>query len=202
MINYILKIVSFIFHPLLMPIAGVVFYFAKTPRFVQRDVVWAKFVSLTILTVILPILLFLLLKTIGHIKSIYLKNTKERIIPLLLNTFIVLMVITKILRPDPYIELYYFFVGILLSTLSCLILALFKFKASIHMIAITGIFMFFIALSIHFKININGTLALMCIITGAVATSRLHLKAHTYPELIIGAFIGLFPQLILVANWL
>ena len=70
------------------------------------------------------------------------------------------------------------------------------------MIAISGIFMFFIALSIHFSININGTLALMCIITGAVATSRLHLKAHTYPELIMGIFVGVFPQLILITKWL
>ena len=38
--------------------------------------------------------------------------------------------------------------------------------------------MFFIALSIHFSININGTLALLAIIIGTVATSRLHLKAH------------------------
>ncbi|GAA3563972.1 hypothetical protein GCM10022395_13170 [Snuella lapsa] len=70
------------------------------------------------------------------------------------------------------------------------------------MIAVSGLFMFFIALSIHFSININGTLALMSIITGAVATSRLHVKAHSYLELILGCFIGMFPQLILVNYWL
>lgn len=191
-----------IFHPLIMPIAGVIFYFAKTPRFIDKEVIWAKLISLSILTVILPILLYFLLKTIGKVNSIYLRSTKERIIPLLLNSAVVLLVIQRILRPDPYIELYYFFVGILFSTLACLILAIFKFKASIHMIAISGVFMFFIALSIHFSININGTLAIMSIIIGAVATSRLHLKAHTYPELIMGVFVGVFPQLILVTKWL
>lgn len=191
-----------IFHPLIMPIAGVIFYFAKTPRFIDKEVIWAKLISLSILTVILPILLYFLLKTIGKVNSIYLRSTKERIIPLLLNSAVVLLVIQRILRPDPYIELYYFFVGILFSTLACLILAIFKFKASIHMIAISGVFMFFIALSIHFSININGTLAIMSIIIGAVATSRLHLKAHTYPELIMGIFVGVFPQLILVTKWL
>ena len=70
------------------------------------------------------------------------------------------------------------------------------------MIGISGLFMFFIAISIHFSININGTLALMSIIIGAIATSRLHLKAHTYKELIMGVFIGLIPQLILVNYWL
>jgi len=37
---------------------------------------------------------------------------------------------------------------------------------------------------------------------GAIATSRLHLKAHTYKELILGVFIGFIPQLILVSYWL
>lgn len=202
MIHRILKSISIIFHPLIMPIAGVIFYFAKTPRFIDREVIWAKLVSLSILTIILPILLYFLLKTLGRVNSIYLRSTKERIIPLILNIIVVTLVIQRILRPDPYIELYYFFVGILISTLACLILVLFKFKASIHMIGISGVFMFFIALSIHFSININGTLALMCIVMGAVATSRLHLKAHSYPELIMGIVIGVFPQLILVTNWL
>jgi membrane-associated phospholipid phosphatase len=62
--------------------------------------------------------------------------------------------------------------------------------------------MFFITLSIHFGININTTLALMAIAIGAVATSRLHLKAHTPQELIMGMVIGLFPQLVLVPYWL
>ncbi|TBN16506.1 hypothetical protein [Hyunsoonleella pacifica] len=200
--HHILKSVSVIFHPLLMPIAGVIFYFIKTPRFIDREVIWAKLVSLSILTIILPILLYFLLKTLGKVNSIYLKNTKERIIPLVLNAIVILLVIQRILRPDPYIELYYFFVGVLISTIACLILAIFKFKASIHMIAISGVFMFFIAISIHFSININNTLAIMSVIIGAVATSRLHLKAHTYPELLMGIFVGVFPQLILVTKWL
>ncbi|MGC6429810.1 MAG: hypothetical protein ACON5F_02085 [Jejuia sp.] len=185
-----------------MPIAGVIFYFAKTPRFIDREIIWAKLVSLSILTIALPILLYFLLKTLGKVESIHLKKTRERIIPLLLNGVVIIMVTQRILRPNPYIELYYFFIGILISTIACLILAIFKFKASIHMIAISGLFMFFIALSIHFSININGTLAIMSIITGAVATSRLHLNAHTYPELIMGMFVGLFPQLVLVTKWL
>ncbi|WP_345005099.1 hypothetical protein [Snuella lapsa] len=198
----ILKSISFIFHPILMPLFGVVFYFAKSPRHIAIQAIQAKLVVLFILTVILPIVIYFLLKTLGKVKSIYLRSTNERIIPLLINCFILLLILQRILTPKQVIELYYFFVGILISTLSCLILAIFKFKASIHMIAVSGLFMFFIALSIHFSININGTLALMSIITGAVATSRLHVKAHSYLELILGCFIGMFPQLILVNYWL
>jgi hypothetical protein len=86
--------------------------------------------------------------------------------------------------------------------MACFILALFKIKASIHMIAASGFFMFAIALGIHYKVNINGTIALMMLILGAIATSRLHLNAHTNQELIIGLFTGFFPQLIFLNYWL
>ncbi|MEJ2114042.1 MAG: hypothetical protein P8X62_10275, partial [Flavobacteriaceae bacterium] len=62
--------------------------------------------------------------------------------------------------------------------------------------------MFFVALSIHYNININGTLALLSIIIGLIATSRLYLNAHNYKELTIGFFIGFIPQLILINYWL
>lgn len=197
-----LKSISYIFHPLLMPVFGVIFYFEVSPRFIPLEIKQAKLISLIILTVALPILLYYLLKTLGKVKSIHLENTNERILPLVLNCIVILIVIQRILTPSQIIELYYFFVGILFSTMACLILVIAKFKASIHMIAVSGVFMFFVALSIHFSINLNGALSLMIIIIGAIATSRLHLKAHTYKELIMGVFIGVIPQLILVRYWL
>ncbi|MBJ7882775.1 hypothetical protein [Gelidibacter salicanalis] len=202
MIHYLLKSISYIFHPLIMPLLGVILYFSKTPRFIPYPVIKAKLFSITILTFILPILLYFLLKTIKRVESLHLKTTKERIIPLLLNTIIMVLILKRVLPYHEIPELYYFYLGILFSTLACLFLAIFKLKASIHMIASAGFFMFAIALSIHFKININGTIALMCIIIGAIATSRLHLKAHTNAELIIGFFVGLLPQLILLNYWL
>ncbi|WP_299122001.1 hypothetical protein [uncultured Winogradskyella sp.] len=200
--NFILKGISFVFHPLIMPLLGVLFYFSKTPRFIPEPVIKAKIFSIIILTIILPILLFFLLKTINKVDSIYLKSTKERLIPLFINCIITTLILIRVLTLKEIVELYYFFLGILCSTLACLILAIFKVKASIHMIAASGFFMFAVALGIHYQININGTIAIMMIILGAIATSRLHLKAHTNPELIIGFFIGLFPQFILVNYWL
>lgn len=200
--NHILKSISFIFHPLVIPLLGVIFYFSKSPRYIPLQIIQAKLVSLFILTIVLPILLYFLLKTLGKVNSIYLETTKERLFPLIVNCLVVFIILHRILTANQILELYYFFVGILISTLACLFLVLLKFKASIHMISMAGLFMFFIALSIQFSININGTLAIMSIITGAIATSRLHLKAHTGIELIIGFFIGFIPQLILLKYWL
>lgn len=200
--KWILKSISCIFHPIIMPFLAVHFYFQKSPRFIPEQLIYAKQISLFILTAVLPIMVYFLLKTLGQTKSIHLKTAKERIFPLLINSFIIGLILYRVFPLDHIQELYYFFMGILISNTTCLLLAILKFKASIHLIATGGVVMFFIAFAIHFSININGSLALMVLITGAVASSRLHLKAHTGKELIVGLIIGLTPQLMLLKYWL
>ncbi|TXE18099.1 hypothetical protein ES692_07585 [Psychroserpens burtonensis] len=202
MMNQLLKSISYIFHPLLMPLLGVVFYFSKTPRFIPESVMKAKVFSITILTIVLPILLFYLLRTINKVDTFHLETVKERRIPLLINSIIIILILIRVLPKNEIPELYFFFIGILISTITCFALALIKFKASIHMIASAGFFMFAMALAIHFKININGTIALMCIILGAIATSRLHMKAHSPIELTAGFLVGLMPQVIVLNYWM
>ena len=70
------------------------------------------------------------------------------------------------------------------------------------MIASGGLLMFLIAISIHYSINLNELIAISFVLAGTIASSRLHMNAHNYPELIVGFFIGLLPQLILVKFWL
>jgi len=185
-----------------MPFLGVVFYFSKTSRFIPNEIVLAKLISLGILTITLPILLYYLLKTFKKVKSHFLETTQERILPLILNSLILILILIRVLPEDEIPELYYFFIGILISNTCCLALVLLKFKASIHMIGICGLFMFMVALAIHFQINILLTVCLMLILIGAVATSRLHMRAHNMQELVAGCLIGLIPQLILVKYWL
>jgi len=198
----IFKGISFVFHPLIMPLLGVLFYYSKTPRFIPMPVVKAKIFSIVILTILIPILLFFLLKTIRKVETIYLKSTQERIIPLFINSIITLLIILRVMRPTEAMLLYYFFYGILISNILCLILAIFKLKASIHMIAASGFFMFALTVGIYFKININGTISLMLIILGGIASARLYLKAHTAKELVLGVAVGLLPQLFFLVFFL
>lgn len=198
----LLKSISYVFHPLIMPLFAAWFYFEVSPRYISDEVVYGKLIALGILTFILPILIYFLLKTLGKVSTIHLQNVRERIYPLILYGCILLLVLQRVLKPSLSAELYFFFIGVLISNMACLLMIFIKFKVSLHMVAVSGVFMFFVALSIHFNVNINGTLALMCIIMGAVATSRLHLKAHNYKELLLGVFIGMIPQLVLVNYWL
>ena len=200
--NALLRSISFIFHPLLMPMLGVVLFFYTSPRFIPLPIIKGKLISIFLLTILFPIFVFYFLKASKHVKTIYLKTAKERIVPLIINCGVLVYIVLRIFPINEFKEVYFFFIAILLSTLSCLILAILKFKASIHMIASGGILMFLIATSIHYSINLNGLIAILFVLVGAIASSRLHMNAHNYPELIVGFFIGLLPQLILVKFWL
>ncbi len=200
--NFFLKSISYIFHPLLMPIAGSIIYFITAPRFIPDNIIKAKIFGLLVVTVLIPIVLYFFLKTLGVITSIHLEDVKQRKIPLLLQSLLLIVVIKMIIDVYNYPELYFFFLGVLFSSLSAIFLVLFNIKASLHMIGTGAITMFTITLSIHFGINLTILIAAMMIANGLVATSRLHDNAHTNLELVLGFLTGIIPQITMVKLWL
>lgn len=70
------------------------------------------------------------------------------------------------------------------------------------MMAISGLTVFVIALSLHFQIQNTFVIAFLILINGFVASSRIEMKAHTTKELIIGFFLGSIPQLLILFLWL
>ncbi len=198
----LLRIASYLFHPLLMPFLGAVLYYAVTPRFIEPRIKTATLSALVIITFLIPIVVFFLLRNLRLVTHFHLPLVKERKIPLMIQSLLILLVIKSIYTPYSNPELYYFFIGILFTTITALVLVLLGFKASLHQMAIAGVTVFLIGLSIHFTINLLPVIALSIIINGWVASARLLNKAHTPIELIIGFIIGAFPQFILYTFWL
>lgn len=200
--KHFLRIGAYVLHPLLMPLFGTLVYFVITPRFIDSEVIRAKLFAITIITLVVPIVLFMLLKNIGWISSFDLHNVKERKIPLMLQCLLLLLIIKMVFDPYDSPEMYFFFVGVLFSTISALLLVIFKVKISLHQMGIAGVTMFIIALSVHFKVNMLVWIGLVALANGWVASSRLHTNSHTYPELILGFFVGLIPQFLMLNFWL
>ncbi|GEQ85173.1 hypothetical protein ULMS_06810 [Patiriisocius marinistellae] len=200
--NFLLRIAAYIFHPLFMPLLGVGTYFVVTPRYTEPQFMMAKMYAVIIITIFIPLVSYFLLRSLGIVKSIHLSDIAERKYPLMAQCLLILLLMKMVFKPYDDPELYYFFVGILFTTMTALILVFFSFKISLHQMAIAGVTMFIIGLSIHFQINLIYTMAFFFFVNGLVATSRLHTKSHTYPELIGGFFIGVIPQLILFSYWL
>ena len=197
-----IRLASYFFHPLWMPLLASVLYFWITPKFYSPSLVKAKLLALIILTVFIPLVFLFILKTSGIVQSMSLKNAKERRLPLLFFCVIATLVLNYVLGDFHFIELYYFFTGILFSGLTCFILSVFKVKVSLHVLGISGLSMFMIALSIFFQSNVLPLIGFLLFAIGWTASSRLQAKAHSSLELIFGLFIGVLPQLILVQYWL
>lgn len=70
------------------------------------------------------------------------------------------------------------------------------------MLAISGFTIFVIGLNIHLQMQNPYWTALLILLSGIVASSRLEMKAHTSREILIGLTIGIMPQLLFLFLWL
>lgn len=196
------KAVSLLFHPLLIPIAGTLAYFIITPKYSPLEIQGGNILPIFILTVVIPIISYLILRNIGLVSSIFMPSLKERKYPLYIHIILLFLILYKVI-PNNYIaELYYYFLGLLGAAMAALLLLFFNMKSSLHLMGLGGLLMFLISLSIHFEINITIAISLLTLFTGLVATSRLYLKAHSKTELFIGFCIGMITQLLTVKFWL
>lgn len=197
----LLRLSSYIFHPLWMPFFGSLFYFLLIPRYFPEEIVKAKLMAIAIITVFIPVVFYFLLKNLGKAESVFLEKVEERRWPLFFFSLLVLMVLHQILNFYNYPGLYYYFAGILISTLLAYILSWFKLKASLHMMGITGLLMFVTGFCIYFQLYYIYSVAFLIVACGLTASSRLYFKAHTSSELWLGSLLGLAPQLLMFKLW-
>ncbi|MDN3675635.1 hypothetical protein QWY99_21620 [Flavobacterium branchiarum] len=199
----ILPIISYLFHPLFISMYASVFYlFFKEDAFANEEKFFILF-QIVIITVLVPILFFLLLRSTGNADSIMIHETSQRRIPLVLHCFLIILLVKRSVVYMRYPELHFFFLGVLFSTIIALVLSFFKIKASLHMMAISGLTIFAIGLSRHLELpSMLYWVAFFILMNGFVASSRLEMNAHTNKELLIGLLIGIIPQLLFLVFWL
>ncbi|RAV27987.1 hypothetical protein [Sinomicrobium soli] len=193
----ICRIFSYLFHPLFMPFTGTMAFYMLSPQHIPYESRKNVILPILILTVLIPIVLYLLLKHLGWVQSHELRSAKERKIPLYAAITITYVIILHIAPPAFSPTLHYFFVGIMSTLFLCLLLVILNVKASIHMMGITGVAAFIFGFSLHFQVNTAPILAALVIISGVIAVSRLYLRAHTPREIATGALIGTIPQLVI-----
>lgn len=187
------KILSFIFHPLLIPTYLFLILFSLFPTlFRHEQLVWLFLGIIIILTFVVPVWSVLLLKHLGIISSIYLNEQKERTLPFMLTTLI-------------YAGTYWFLLSLeidvfnvlpkimLLITFSIFISTIITYfwKISVHAIGISGIIGILtrIAFSVQ-SVELLIFLMIGLILSGFVMSARLSLNAHTPKQLYVGFLVG------------
>ncbi len=193
---------SYLFHPIFIPLYGTLLYFYYNINYFDIRQIYLVLIQVSIISVFIPISFFYLLKTLGLVDTLMLHRINQRKIPLLAQVFLLGILIQKSIKIELMPELYFFFLSGLISLIIALILLFFKVKASLHLLGISSLTAFMIGLSIHNQMNMVYTIALLLLINGLVASSRLILNAHTNKELSIGFVLGTIPQIIVWYCWL
>lgn len=193
---------SYLFHPIFIPVYAALFYFFLNDSYFTNPEKYFAVFQIVIITILLPILFFFLLRISGQVDSIMISEISQRKIPLVIQCFLTILLVRKSITLDHYPEFHFFFLGGLLSTVLALVLLFLRTKASLHMIAISAFTVFVIGLSIHNQTRNINLIAFLVLMNGFVASSRLEMKAHTPKELMIGFLLGIIPQMLLLRFWL
>lgn len=192
---------TYIFHPIFIPVYATLFYFLIANSFFYKHEIYLTFIQVLILTVLLPLSLFYLLRSLGFLKS-KMYESKERRLPLAIYALLLLALIKYSLSIVVIPELYYYFLGTLISTVIALALLLTGHKASLHMIAISSFTLFIISISAYYHIRFLNLIAFFIVCSGMVASSRLQAKENSLGEVILGTLVGIIPQVGLWFIWL
>jgi len=190
--NLFAKIISYIFHPMFLPLYCLLLLFNLNSYFSFELILKAKllliaFVGIT--TIIFPLIIIFLMKKQGLINSYFMKTKHERIYPYFIITifyFFTFNLFRQIQLPAMYTL---FMMG---ATILLLVISILNFwwKISIHLVGIGGLFGVITGLALSLSINLIFQIIIIIFIAGVVGYSRLKLNSHKPYEIYSGFLIG------------
>lgn len=185
------KIVSIIFHPLLMPVYGMAIIFSAPTLFGYLPFNVKKLLLLILLVnnVLLPLSLMPFFIQRKIISSWNLSERKERNIPLIITTLLYGTTSYIIFRfPIPLFLKSYFFATLFLSVIVTLIN--FWWKISLHSVGAGALIGLIFILSLKMLTPLEWYLIPAIIIAGLILSSRLRLNQHNPSQVWIGLLTG------------
>lgn len=193
---FFFKLISHVFHPLLFSFIGSFLYLVLTPKHIIKKQEYVILMIIFMSTYILPVFVLALLKRMNMIQSYKLDTIEERKFPILFFIILSFMIGNLLINIQIVDLLAFSFYGTAISLGFTYILFTAKIKTSLHTLGIGGILSFIIIMSFEYKLNYNLIIAVLFILSGLIAVSRLALKAHKPKEVYIGFLIGMISQLI------
>lgn len=186
-----LKIISYVFQPLLMPLYGIIILL-QTPDFGFYSS-WYHIIAIvgTILfTGILPALPIFLMMRKGEIRDLFISKREERTMPYLFSMLAYVFWVLFLWRTlDFQPNLLIYAIGCVVAIIAMTFINL-KWKISAHLTGIGGLAGGIFGVCYQMSINPVWLFVAVIIVSGLVAVSRLYLKAHTLGQVIAGYLLG------------
>lgn len=187
-------VVSVVFHPLMMPtyLNAIVFKYCTDILPLTREAKVQMLVFVFVSTYLIPSLLTGMLWATGAISSLSMEKKSERLVPHLVTALIYTGVSYVFLDYLSMARLLGLFMGtIALSVIITAVITHF-WKISSHMVGIGGLvgFIFSVVNQTH-NLSLEYPLIGSVAVSGAIASSRLYLKAHSMKQIIAGFLLGI-----------
>jgi len=186
------KIISAIFHPLLVPTYALLLIInLKTHSILslpeEYRYVVVVFVFLT--TFVLPSLVIFILLKFGKISSLEMPLQQERVLPMLIVAISFYGTYYLLKQSSITGLMSLFMVGATMTVLITLIINYIT-KISLHMTAWGGLLGTLLGFAIRFQYNLLIPLTLIILVIGNIAAARLKLNAHSPVQVYAGFFVG------------
>ena len=186
------KIITVIFHPLLMPVYGMAIIFSAPTLFgyLPFPVKKLLFLILLVNNVLLPLSLLPFFIHMNIISSWSLSDRKERIIPLVITTILYCTTSFIIFRfPIPVFFKSFIYATAFLSLIVTVIN--FRWKISLHSVGAGALIALVIILSLKMFTPLVWYLISAVIAGGLILSSRLKLNFHNPQQVWFGFFTGI-----------
>lgn len=184
------KVISIIFHPVVIPTLGILlllnsgFYFSMLSWEAKRFILLVVFFTSCILPMLMVSLLALNTKF-----DINMPQSTDRILPLLATAVFYYLGFVLLGKISVFPVLRLYMLASVLVIVALLIISL-KWKISNHMAAVGGLGGTFFALSFRYGLNPVYSLLVIIIVSGLVGTARLALSRHSIWQIIAGYLLG------------
>lgn len=207
-LKWIANIISYIFHPVFVPLYAVLFMAYIHPYLFAGIAPWDKtrIVMMAILMfTFFPLITVFLLRALDFINSIYLYTKKDRIIPLIacgVWYFWITYIWWNSNKMDDSLPVPKEAVQLALATFISSWMGLMvniKMKVSLHAISSGVMLTLFILMALSQDLNFGIWVSIALLSTGLVCTARFIVSDHTIHEVYGGLAVGAASMLI--ANW-
>lgn len=186
-----LKVISFVFQPLLMPTFGIgMLLFTNLALFYTDIWKWFALGGTFLFTAILPATPILMMMRKGQIRDLYISKREQRTFPYLFSLLAYIFWTVFMWR---VLQVPFFIVAMGIgSVLSIIIITLInmKWKISAHLSGIGGLTGGVFAFCYVMAVNPVWLMILMLAISALTALSRIELKAHTPAQTLAGFTVG------------
>ena len=199
-VKIISTLISYLLHPIFIPVYIIYYLLWIHPdSFVgfSEIIKWQTLLIVVINMVVFPLITVLLLKALGFISSIHMRERKDRIIPYIACGIFFFWGYTVFKEQSMYpLEWVAFVLGSFIAVSAALIANIY-FKISMHAMAIGGCLGFMLLLMLNDQdalLILPFVVVTLC--TGVVASARLQLQSHTPFEIYTGILLGLVSQFV------